>query len=77
MPCAAPPLAGTLDIDEVVALVGVSRDTIMRRVGDGRFPAPLPLGRVKRWSRAVVEGWLRSGGTVGNERARPVTAAKG
>ena len=46
----------------VVALIGLSRTSLWRRVRAGDFPAPVRLGgegsRAVGWRRADVERWL-------------------
>lgn len=43
---------------EVLAVTGVSENTLLRAVRDGRFPAPLKLGpRLRVWDSAAVERW--------------------
>ena len=42
----------------VVALVLLSGRTLKRRIKEGRFPAPIVIGRVKRWPRAAIENWI-------------------
>ena len=37
-----------------------NRVTTWRHVKEGRFPAPIKIGRSLRWSRADVDSWLRS-----------------
>ncbi len=62
----------TLSVHEVAELLGISGDTVERRVAEGRFPRPLPLGRRRRWSASVVRAWLESGGAMTEaESGRP------
>ena len=46
----------------VLALIGLSRTSLWRRVRGGDFPAPVRLGgqgsRAVGWRRADVERWL-------------------
>jgi predicted DNA-binding transcriptional regulator AlpA len=53
-------VAHSLLIDEktVVALVLLSGRTLKRRIKEGRFPAPIVIGRMKRWPRAAIENWI-------------------
>ena len=48
----------------VLALIGLSRTSLWRRVRAGDFPAPVRLGgrasRAVGWRRADVERWLES-----------------
>lgn len=43
---------------QVEALVDLSGKTIKRRIREGKFPAPIVIGRVKRWSRQVIQEWV-------------------
>lgn len=43
---------------QVEALVDISGKTLKRRISEGKFPAPIKIGRVKRWSRQVIEAWV-------------------
>jgi excisionase family DNA binding protein len=50
-----------LSLNEVAALVGVTRQTITAWVREGRFPRPLRIGRRRRfWDRDAVERAMRS-----------------
>lgn len=53
-----PPSSLLIDERTVVALVLLSGRTLKRRIREGRFPPPIVIGRMKRWSRAVVENWI-------------------
>ena len=47
---------------DVLALLGISRTILWRRVQSGDFPVPVRLGgegsRAVGWRREDVEGWL-------------------
>ena len=46
---------------EVVKYCGLSRATIERRVREGEFPKPIPLGgKAKGWLVSEVDAWLHS-----------------
>lgn len=47
-----------LSIREVAQLLGVSQRAIWGWAHDGKFPAPLELGRLRRWRRQDIETWL-------------------
>jgi excisionase family DNA binding protein len=49
------------DIAGVAALLKVSRRTAYRLDDAGLLPAPLVLGKQKRWRVAEVEAWIRAG----------------
>jgi len=55
---AANPSAQLLRIDEVCALLRISRSTVYKRVSAGTFPPPVQLGvRSVRWQRNSIEAW--------------------
>lgn len=43
-----------LKVDEVAALLCISRPSLYRRIADGTIPPPMKLGQLSRWSRAEV-----------------------
>ena len=48
-----------LTLAEVERLVGLKKSSIYNRIGEGRFPRPVPLGRVlRRWARHEIDGWI-------------------
>lgn len=48
-----------LRLRRVTALTGLSRSSIYKFVGDGRFPRPIRLGaRSVAWLEREVEAWL-------------------
>lgn len=47
---------------QMAVLLGVSTETIRRMVADGRLTPPVYFGqRLPRWSRAVVDAWIKRG----------------
>ena len=62
-----------LFLDDVAALLRVSRSTIERRRRQGTFPIPElpPLDRRPRWSRGDVERFLESSGRIPAAPGRP------
>jgi prophage regulatory protein len=47
-----------LRLNEISAMLGMSRSTIYRRMQEGTFPQPVVLGaRAVRWRFEVVEAW--------------------
>ncbi len=53
----------TYRLDEVAALLGVSRRTIERERSAGRFPKPdLHIGRAPLWKRETLVRWIAEGG---------------
>lgn len=57
-----------IGIRQIEVITNLSGKTIGRRVKDGSFPAPIVIGRSRRWPRQVVEKWITS---------KMVSAAKG
>lgn len=50
-----------LDVNAVAALIGASPRTVRRLADWGRMPRPILLGRMVRWQRSVIEGWIQDG----------------
>jgi prophage regulatory protein len=43
---------------DVEAATGLSKPTIYRRIGEGTFPRPVPIGgRAVRWRESDVAAW--------------------
>ncbi|MBP7748480.1 MAG: helix-turn-helix domain-containing protein [Phycisphaerae bacterium] len=49
------------DESAVGTLLGVSGRTVARMVDAGRLPAPVRIGRLKRWRLAEVRAWVAAG----------------
>lgn len=50
-----------LRLPAVKARCGLSRSSIYKRVAEGDFPAPVPLGgRAVGWSEREVSDWIKS-----------------
>ena len=48
-----------LRLSSVKARTGLSRSTVYRRVKDGHFPAPIPLGgRSIGWLDSDIDNWI-------------------
>ncbi len=47
-----------LNVQQVAFLMGVSSRTIWRLVSLGELPAPVSLGRAKRWPREAIESYI-------------------
>nr|WP_241696197.1 AlpA family phage regulatory protein [Solimonas terrae] len=46
---------------DIVRITGLSRATIYRRIGAGRFPAPVNLGgRACGWPSAALQTWIEA-----------------
>lgn len=62
-----------LRLPAVKARCGLSRSSIYKRVAEGDFPAPVPLGgRAVGWSEREVSEWIESRIVAArNERGAP------
>ena len=67
----------TLDIDEVAALLGCSAAHIRRLVARGQFPAPVPLGARRVWSREAVLAFVNPGPALQAVAPLPIRTAAG
>jgi len=48
-----------LRLPTVKSRTGLSRSTLLRRISEGRFPAPVPLGgRTVGWLESEVNSWM-------------------
>lgn len=47
-----------LPLKDVAAMLGMSRETLYRRINQGAFPAPLKQGRLSFFALSDVEGYL-------------------
>ena len=47
-----------LNVKEVAEVLGVSERTIWKLASCGKVPAPLNVGRSKRWSRKALAEWI-------------------
>ena len=59
------PLAGrvTIRLDEVAALLGISRRVLERERSAGRFPRPdMTIGRMPLWKPETIRAWVEGGG---------------
>ena len=52
---------GLLRLPQVLAMVGLSKSTLYRKVKAGLFPAPIKLsGNLVVWKRQVVMKWIEA-----------------
>tara|TARA_Y100001954_G_C15378169_1_gene392011 strand:- start:390 stop:563 length:174 start_codon:yes stop_codon:yes gene_type:complete len=52
---------GLLRLPQVLAMVGLSKSTLYRKVKAGLFPAPIKLsGNLVVWKRQVVMEWIEA-----------------
>lgn len=55
------PAAVLLDVDAMAKLFTCSPRHVYRMSDAGRMPAPVRLGNLVRWNRAVIEAWIAGG----------------
>ncbi len=54
---------------EVEERTGLSRASIYRRIGDGKFPPPVRVGSMAvRWKESDITAWIQSLPTATSER---------
>ena len=46
--------------NEIARRLGVDRITVWKWVRAGRFPAPLRIGRARRWKESTVDEWINN-----------------
>lgn len=49
---------GLLKVNEVASLLQISARSVWTRVSKGEFPAPIYIGKLARWRRETINGWL-------------------
>lgn len=54
----AEPLPELLDVKGVACVLGCSPSHVRRLAGDGRLPAAVAVGRLRRWPRRSIEQWV-------------------
>lgn len=52
------PADGVLRRDEVLKYLSMSEDRLVKLIAEGRFPAPIPMGRHHVWTGLDVACWL-------------------
>lgn len=55
---AAKPAASLLTAADLRSRTQLCRSTIYRQVRDGKFPAPIRVGRRTLWPAGAVEAWI-------------------
>lgn len=54
-------LPAMLSVNDVAALLSCSPRHVYRLCDVGRMPAPVKLGALVRWPRAVIMAWIEEG----------------
>ena len=55
---AVPPVRLLLSVKAVAAALGISERSIWRLSDTGELPAPIRVGRLRRWRRSSIENWI-------------------
>ncbi len=59
-----------LDVKGVASTLGLGVRTVWRLSSTGVLPAPIAIGRSKRWERRAIESWIAA--KVGEVTTKPV-----
>lgn len=49
-----------LKVEQVAKMLGLSERSVWRLTSTGEIPAPIKLGRSRRWSRKTIEDFVES-----------------
>jgi prophage regulatory protein len=50
-----------MNLNDVLATLGISKSTLYRLIGAGQFPKPFKLGeRLNAWRVETIEAWLNA-----------------
>jgi len=52
---------GTYDVEAIAKLLGCSTRHVRRMADMGAIPRPLHIGRLVRWRKADIDGWIAAG----------------
>ena len=70
--CGVPPAPPDLiDVQAVAAKLTCSTRHARRLADSGKMPAPIKLGNLLRWNRAVIEAWIAGGCKPVRSAGRP------
>ncbi|WP_430434765.1 helix-turn-helix transcriptional regulator [Methyloversatilis sp.] len=47
-----------IELDEVMSQAGMKKTKLYAEIKAGRFPAPVKLGSLSRWSERKVQAWV-------------------
>lgn len=59
-----------MTVQEVAEYLQLNRQTVYRKVRAGQIPA-VKIGKVLRFKRDVIDGWLRENSLPSDKRVRP------
>jgi excisionase family DNA binding protein len=62
---AASTTVGTYDVRDIAELLKSSTRHVRRLADSGALPRPIHLGRLVRWRKADVDGWITAGWSLG------------
>jgi len=62
-----------LSVDEIAAYLGIKRDTAYKWISERQMPGH-KIGRLWKFRKEEVDGWVRSGGAGSDEGSAPATA---
>ena len=48
-------------VGDVASLLGVSEQTVRRRLADGTLPPGVRIGVLRRWDLDTIESWIAAG----------------
>ncbi|MDA7423820.1 helix-turn-helix transcriptional regulator [Thalassococcus lentus] len=48
-----------LKVSEITEQLAIAEPTVWRWISNGKFPAPIKLGRASRWRQSTIEQWLK------------------
>jgi excisionase family DNA binding protein len=55
------PATALIDVERIADLLHCSTRHVQRLAADGRMPAPIRIGSLRRWPRATIEKWIEEG----------------
>ncbi len=60
-----------LSVDDIVAYLGIKRDTVYRWISERNMPGH-KISRLWKFRKEEVDEWMRSGGGQGDANEKPV-----
>ncbi len=62
-----------LSVDDIVAYLGIKRDTVYRWISERNMPGH-KIGRLWKFRKEEIDEWMRSGGGQSHANDKPVDA---